>query len=65
MFDCAYICVNLVGTSLLHNCVINTNWYAKKQIVQVVIQFRLTFYLTLSAIMLSLFVMQSSFSYPI
>ena len=63
MFDCAYICITLIGTLLLHHCVINTNWYAKKQIVQVVIQFRLTFYLTLSGIMLSFSVMQSSFTF--
>ena len=63
MFDCAYICINLIGTLSLHNCVINTNWYAKKQIVQVVIQFRLFFYLTSSGIMLSFSVMQSAFSF--
>ena len=31
---------------LIHHCVINTNWYAEKQIVQVVIQFRLINFLS-------------------
>ena len=63
MFDCTKICINLIGTLLLHHCVISTNWYVMKQIVQVVIQFRLTFYLTLSGIMLSFSVIKSSFSF--